>query len=154
MAQRVAFPAMLNRFALVAHSVLFQSTTNPQQSQVHWWWRVQNWCWKVTFILRTSRSSWWSVRVWMLPLLEERLCLIDQCLLLAGFPDVLLSLEERPDVHGLASPQVSVNRPVKGEFEGAAVQGKDASLVGHSYSMDGRQRRQPSTCEERYVLEG
>lgn len=44
-------------------------------------------------------------------------------LLLAGFPDVLLSLEERPDVHGLASPQVSVNRPVKGEFEGAAVQG-------------------------------
>lgn len=44
-------------------------------------------------------------------------------LLLAWFSDILLGFKEGAYVHCLASPQVSVDRPVKGEFEGATVEG-------------------------------
>jgi hypothetical protein len=41
--------------------------------------------------------------------------------LLPGFCDVLVGFEEAADVHGLAAPDVAVDCPVKGEFEGTAV---------------------------------
>jgi hypothetical protein len=44
-------------------------------------------------------------------------------LLLPWFSDILLSFKEGANVHCLASPQVSVDGPVKGEFEGATVEG-------------------------------
>jgi hypothetical protein len=47
-------------------------------------------------------------------------------LLLAWLSDVLLAFEERANVHCLASPEISVDGPVEGEFEGAAVEGASA----------------------------
>lgn len=44
-------------------------------------------------------------------------------LLLSRFSDVLLGFEKGADVHGLASPYVSVYGPVEGELEGPAVEG-------------------------------
>lgn len=43
-------------------------------------------------------------------------------LLLSGFGDVTVCFEERTDVEGLASPEVTVNGPVEGELEGALVE--------------------------------
>jgi hypothetical protein len=42
--------------------------------------------------------------------------------LLSGLCDVLVGFEEAADVHGLAAPDVAVDCPVKGEFEGTAVE--------------------------------
>ena len=42
--------------------------------------------------------------------------------LLPGLCDVLVGFEEAADVHGLAAPDVAVDCPVKGEFEGTAVE--------------------------------
>lgn len=41
--------------------------------------------------------------------------------MLSGLCDVLVGFEEAADVHGLAAPDVAVDCPVKGEFEGTAV---------------------------------
>jgi hypothetical protein len=42
-------------------------------------------------------------------------------LLLARFSDVLLGFEEGADVHGLASPDVSVDGPVEGKLQCSSV---------------------------------
>ena len=43
-------------------------------------------------------------------------------LLLAGICDVSVLLKERTDVKRLATPQVPMNRPVKGKLEGTTVE--------------------------------
>lgn len=42
--------------------------------------------------------------------------------MLSGLCDVLVGFEEAADVHGLAAPDVAVDCPVKGEFEGTAIE--------------------------------
>lgn len=97
--------------------------------------------WFTTKIDLTSGSCGWSIWIGMLPFLQQDLCLLNQCLvraisstscvsvschvylLLSRFSDVLLGFEKGADVHGLASPYVSVYGPVEGELERSAVEG-------------------------------
>lgn len=53
--------------------------------------------------------------------------------LLSRLRDVLVGFEERSDVHRLASPLISVNRPVEGELEGAFVE--DAWIDQYSWLL-------------------
>ena len=43
--------------------------------------------------------------------------------LLSWVSNVLVCVEQRSDVHCLAAPEVAMDGPVKGQFEGAAVEG-------------------------------
>lgn len=33
---------------------------------------------KVALVLASTRGGWWSVRIWVLPLFEEGLCLVEE----------------------------------------------------------------------------
>jgi len=48
--------------------------------------------------------------------------------LLSRLGDVLVGFEEGSQVHCLAAPEMSVDGPVEGEFEGAAVEGAVGSV--------------------------
>ena len=49
--------------------------------------------------------------------------------MLSGLCDVLVGLEKSANVHGLATPDVTVDGPVEGELQGAAVELDDLSEV-------------------------
>lgn len=49
--------------------------------------------------------------------------------LLSGLCNVLVRFEEGSDVHGLTAPDVTVNSPVEGELQGAAVEVAVGGLV-------------------------
>lgn len=51
--------------------------------------------------------------------------------------NVLVGFEESTDVHGLAAPDISVDSPVEGELEGAAVKGAVACVL-ERYSAPGQ----------------
>lgn len=89
----------------------------------------------------------------MLPFLEQRFCLFDQILtrcqcviaavdivrcelevgktypLLSWLSDVLVCLEQAPNVQRLATPEVSVDAPVEGELEGPPIKASASRSV-------------------------
>jgi len=73
-------------------------------------------------VLAAARSSGWLVWVWVLPPVEDFFGLVDECSLLSRLRDMLVRFEERADVDRLPAPEVSVNGPVEGELQRAAVE--------------------------------
>lgn len=109
----------------------------------------------------------------MLPFLEQSLGLLDQFLaasisrraqggaadvatdpLLARFNDVLVGLEERTNVQGLAPPHVAVDGPVEGELEGASVEGAGGASVELAGGSGGRGRAQHDGLVARHGCRG
>jgi hypothetical protein len=62
---------------------------------------------------------------------------IEAYSLLSGLGDMLVGLEEGADVDGLAAPEVSVDGPVEGEFEGAAVELSVSQSQSHAFGPMG-----------------
>jgi hypothetical protein len=57
--------------------------------------------------------------------------------LLSGLCDVLVGLEETADVQGLAAPDVTVDGPVEGELQRAAVERAGLRVRGMSHARIG-----------------
>ena len=101
------------------------------------------WHGQVTLVLAAARSRRRPVWVWVLPLVQDLLRLGDELLrrhqspysqhyqprcpctcsysLLSRLGDVLVRFEEGANVDSLATPEVSVDSPVEGKLQGAAV---------------------------------
>ena len=78
----------------------------------------------------------------MLPCLEQVLRLLQKSSYLPRLVDVLVGLEQRPDIQGLPPPEVPVDSPVERELEGAAVERQRSLSGGHGVEM--RWARQPA----------
>jgi hypothetical protein len=65
--------------------------------------------------------------------------IIESYPLLAGFANVLIGFEEGSNVHGLASPQISMNRPVERQLQRASVQRPESNVNSNSSIYVARQ---------------
>lgn len=99
---------------------------------------------KVSLVFRASGCCRVAVGVWVLPLLQQLLSLLQQRTLLSWVRDVSVGLEQRADVQCLAPPQISVYSPVQGKLQGATVERQRSLSCRHGGRDECSRRAEPA----------